>query len=114
MGLSPAHLCAWDSVSVAPAPQRLRGSEVDLVRAQGLGAAPGVVHGFTTRKGGGSQGAFAALNLGTSVGDDRSAVADNRQRVLRGLGKSHANWVSLKQVHGAAVVEVTRLASKSI
>ncbi|MEI6738122.1 MAG: laccase domain-containing protein, partial [Pseudomonadota bacterium] len=36
---------------------------------------------FTTRAGGVSQGHFASLNLGKSVGDDPFAVAENRRRV---------------------------------
>jgi polyphenol oxidase len=87
---------------------------MELVRSPGLTATAGVVHGFTTRKGGTSHGALGTLNLGTTVGDERAVVTENRQRVLAALGKPDAAWVSLKQVHGDSIVEVTRLASKSI
>lgn len=85
----------------------------ELLKANIL-QAPGVVHGFTSRKGGLSHVPYAELNLSTTLQDDRSAVATNRRRVLQMLGKSDASWVSLKQVHGDAIVEVTHQASKSI
>ena len=68
---------------------------MELLRTQGLGATSGVVHAFTTRKGGGSHGAFATLNLGATVGDERSVITENRQRVLVALGKPAAAWVSV-------------------
>lgn len=57
--------------------------------------------GFTTRKGGVSQAPYAALNLGTHVGDDMAAVARNRAIVQGGL-PSEPCW--LEQVHGVQVV----------
>jgi polyphenol oxidase len=87
---------------------------MELLRAPGLLGLGGIVHGFTTRKGGGSRGALGTLNLGTTVGDERPVVSDNRQLVLKALGKTDAAFVSLRQVHGDSIVEVTRLASKSI
>ncbi|MBI5512009.1 MAG: peptidoglycan editing factor PgeF [Deltaproteobacteria bacterium] len=73
-----------------------------------------VVHGFSTREGGVSVGAYSSLNLGQHVGDQRPAVVENRARLLAGLGCVAQRWVSLSQVHGADVVEVTRNASRSI
>jgi hypothetical protein len=56
---------------------------------------------ITTRVGGVSRGAFASLNLGDHVGDDPTAVAENRARVAAHLPGSPL-W--LKQVHGTKVV----------
>ena len=44
-------------------------------------------HGFTTREGGASRGAFASLNLSTTVGDDVERVRENweRLRAVTGL-----------------------------
>jgi polyphenol oxidase len=56
----------------------------------------------TTRLGGVSVAPFDSLNLGTHVGDDPVAVANNRQRLVERLGCKPA-W--LQQVHGVDVVE---------
>jgi YfiH family protein len=57
---------------------------------------------ITTRAGGVSQGAYASLNLGDHVGDDRAAVAQNRARLLVHLPDSPL-W--LRQVHGTDVAD---------
>lgn len=74
---------------------------------------PGIVHGFTTRDGGVSQGPYASLNLGGSQ-DERPSIEANRARLLESLGKKDATFVALRQVHGNDVVQVTRLAGRSI
>jgi polyphenol oxidase len=63
----------------------------------------GFRHGFTTRAGGVSAGAFATLNLGGRWGDADDAVAENRRRVQRAAGGAIA---IATQVHGADVVRV--------
>ncbi|HSI06314.1 MAG: peptidoglycan editing factor PgeF [Myxococcota bacterium] len=73
----------------------------------------GIVHGFTTRDGGVSQGPFASLNLGGSQ-DERPAIQANRERVLETMGRKDAAFVALRQVHGNDVVQVTRLAGRTI
>lgn len=64
-----------------------------------------VPHGFFTRQGGVSAGAYASLNCSFSSGDDRDAVTENRTRAVRAVGDGQL--VGLMQVHGADVVEVT-------
>ncbi|GAY10633.1 peptidoglycan editing factor PgeF [Pseudonocardia sp. N23] len=59
----------------------------------------------TTRAGGRSSGAFTSFNLSRGVGDDPSAVASNRGRLVRELGLSGA--VFLQQVHGIRVETVS-------
>lgn len=68
-----------------------------------LSAAP---HGFFTRRGGVSRGAFAALNCSLSGQDDPDAVAENRARAAGALGQAPAALSGLFQVHGAAVATV--------
>lgn len=53
------------------------------------------------REGGVSTGPYAALNLGTAVGDDPAAVAENRRRFAAALEGARPVW--LKQVHGTRV-----------
>lgn len=62
-------------------------------------------HGFFTRRGGVSTGAYASLNCALSGQDDPAAVAENRGRVMASLGAGA--MVGLHQVHGAGVVVVT-------
>jgi polyphenol oxidase len=54
----------------------------------------------TTRSGGTSTGPYATLNLGEACGDDPTAVAENRRRVVSFLPSSPV-W--LRQVHGSDV-----------
>lgn len=56
---------------------------------------------FTTRNGGVSNGTYASLNLGDHVGDDPSAVKQNRA-LLRRVLPAEPCW--LKQVHGTTPV----------
>lgn len=57
------------------------------------------------REGGVSTGVFASLNLGTAVGDDPEAVAQNRQRFAARLGGAQPVW--LQQVHGTRVLRLS-------
>lgn len=63
---------------------------------------------FTERTGGVSQPPFASLNLGTHVGDDAQAVAENRRRVLAALDAEDVACRLLvpNQVHGDHVVTI--------
>jgi len=64
---------------------------------------------FTDRAGGMSAEPFASLNLSDGVGDEPSAVAGNRDRVLQAIapGVRRLSW--LRQVHGSTVVRVRDL-----
>jgi polyphenol oxidase len=71
------------------------------LQAHGL---PAEVDGvMSTRAGGASDGVWAGLNLGSAVGDDAQAVAENRRRFAQALG---ARPVFLEQVHGTRVVRL--------
>ena len=59
-------------------------------------------HGFTTREGGISRGAFGSLNLSATVGDDPALVRENWNRVRAATGLAFAR---VRQVHGCRVVE---------
>lgn len=61
---------------------------------------PGARVGFTTRRGGFSQGPFESLNLGKLTDDDPDAVDRNRARVRELAGRDLA---MVRQVHGATV-----------
>ena len=65
----------------------------------------------TTRRGGVSVGPYSSLNLGTHVGDDPLAVAENRRRLGEQLPASPL-W--LDQRHGVAVVDAARCPPASV
>jgi YfiH family protein len=67
-------------------------------------ATSGVGALMSTRAGGVSKGGFDSLNLGSAVGDDPGAVAENRARFAAAL--QGARPVFLQQVHG---LELRRL-----
>jgi YfiH family protein len=70
-------------------------------------ALDGLPHGFFTRRGGVSAGAFAALNCSLSGRDDPDAVARNRALAMDAIGLPPGALSGLFQVHGAAVARVT-------
>jgi YfiH family protein len=69
-------------------------------------AAPaGVRAAFSLRSGGASESPWDTLNLGVHVGDDLSAVFENRRRLANAL-RLPSEPVWLDQVHGKDVIEV--------
>lgn len=70
-------------------------------------AVEGLTHAVFTRRGGVSQGPFATLNVGNSVGDDEAAVAENHRRVYAHLGLAASQVVSPWQVHSNRVAIVS-------
>ncbi len=69
-------------------------------------AVEGLVHGVFTRLGGVSQGPFATLNVGHTVGDAPDAVAENQARIFSRMGTQAAQVVTARQVHGNHVAVV--------
>jgi len=65
---------------------------------------PRLRHGFFTRNGGVSKGAFASLNCSLSGKDDAASVRENRSRAAAALGIEYRALCGLTQVHGKHVV----------
>lgn len=65
-------------------------------------------HGFFTREGGVSEGAFSSLNCSLNAGDVPEHVSENRRRVAQTLGVGAESLVGCKQVHSARAVLVDR------
>lgn len=80
---------------------------VPFLTADGFTAAGGVAHGFSTRRGGVSQGMWSALNLGVSRGDDPDHVRENYRRFLSAIGSEGHIMAMCNQVHGAVVRNLT-------
>lgn len=67
---------------------------------------PDLIAAESTRHGGLSQGAYAALNVGISTDDDPALVAENRRIFFHSLGLHPEQVASSYQVHGNAVLKV--------
>ncbi len=59
-----------------------------------------VRHGFSVRSGGVSEGPWASLNLGFSVGDEPRHVVENLGRLAAAAGVGPGGIVTVSQVHG--------------
>ena len=68
--------------------------------------ARGVRHGFSTRNGGVSTGAFATLNAAAGPGDDPDAVRENLRLFSAAIDIDASRLYQIGQVHGSAVREV--------
>ncbi len=67
-----------------------------------------VVHGFTTRLGGVSQGYLESLNLGLHRGDDPANLLENYRIVSQALGFSLESLVMTRQTHSDVIRLVGR------
>lgn len=68
---------------------------------------PDVVHCFSTREGGVSQGIFASMNLSFSRGDEEQAVMENYHRLADAVGFQVEDIVASDQTHTTNVRVVT-------
>ena len=68
---------------------------------------PGIVHGFSTRLGGVSEGIYSTMNLSFHRGDDMDAVMENHRRLAQAVGYDHRRVVFSDQVHENVIRKVT-------
>lgn len=69
---------------------------------------PFIVHGFSTRFGGVSEGEFASMNLSYSRGDKPERVTENYHRIAKAIGFRTEDLVLSDQVHETAISYVTK------
>ncbi len=67
--------------------------------------AEGVLAAFSSRAGGFGSAPYDSLNLGLRVGDDLRTVLRNRRRLATVLSIAGLPWATVRQVHGAGVVQ---------
>ena len=65
-----------------------------------------IIHGFSTRLGGVSEGCFATLNLGLGRGDDPQKVQENYRLLGEAAGFEAERTVISAQTHGVMLREV--------
>jgi YfiH family protein len=80
---------------------------VESVRALGVDAFA------TDRFGGVSSAPYDTLNLGDHVGDRLDDVRENRRRVANAAGVDAQRLVTIRQVHGAGVLDASRITPAS-
>jgi hypothetical protein len=68
---------------------------------------PGLLHGFLGRRGGKSVGRYAGLNVSYRVGDDNKIVSQNVCDMKLAVGIHDGKVVTMQQVHGDNIIEVT-------
>ena len=68
---------------------------------------PGIVHGFSTRLGGVSEGIYSSMNLSFTRGDKDEAVRENYRRLADAVGFRMEDIVTSDQTHTANVRLVT-------
>ena len=66
-----------------------------------------LIHGFSTRSGGVSQGALKSLNLGFNRGDKGENVLENYKRISKALEVPFESLVLSNQVHETQITKVT-------
>ena len=66
-----------------------------------------LIHAFSTREGGVSDGIFSSMNLGFNRGDETSNVKENYRRMAQVLNTSIENMVLSRQVHELEIAKVT-------
>ena len=71
-----------------------------------LTATDTVLHGFTTRLGGVSEGVFSSMNLSFTRGDEEAAVHENYRRIAGAIGFSCESIVCSDQTHTTNVRRV--------
>lgn len=76
---------------------------VTFLTSDGFTAAGGAVHGFSTRRGGVSEGIYASLNLSSTRGDNLDCVRENYRRFCAAIGADAAHVVMTNQVHGTVI-----------
>ena len=60
---------------------------------------PGIVHGFSSRLGGVSEGCLSSMNLSFSRGDEPERVRENFRRIAESIGFSEKDLVFSMQTH---------------
>ena len=88
--------------------------EITWLKVPPWQAHDGLLHGFIGRRGGRSIGPYAGLNISLRVGDDMDAVTENICDLKRAVGVHDGRIVTMRQVHGDGLVEVTETRAKEV
>jgi YfiH family protein len=81
---------------------------LEWLECEALARFPWLLHAFSTRRGGGSEGSATGLNLGFSAADTRANIEKNRQRFFAQLGAERFALAALRQSHSTHIYRVVR------
>ena len=81
---------------------------VPFLTCEKLEGIPFIKHGFSTRKGGVSEGIFDSMNLSFTRGDKDDAVRENFRRMAIAIGVEEDSLVFARQTHTTNVRVVTK------
>jgi YfiH family protein len=81
--------------------------EIIQLKVPQWGKYEGLLHGFIGRRGGKSIGPYAELNMSYRVSDDPKVVSQNVCDMKLAVGIHDGRIVTMRQVHGDNIVEVT-------
>ncbi len=85
----------------------IKRNQVEFLTFRAISQFDFIDHGFSTRKGGVSQGAFSSLNLGIKTEDSPENIQENIKRFCDGVGVCAEDLVMADQVHRDSVKVVT-------
>ena len=88
--------------------QSIAKDDIPIIQFHILNQIPGIIHGFSTKLGGVSEGPFATMNLSFTRGDKKEHVMENFRRISERLGFSLDNLVLSSQTHTTNVLLVTK------
>ena len=78
----------------------------DLYTAAALAGMPGMIHGFSTRRGGVSAGPYAALNLSWGRNASRQETVENYHIFARGAGVPYESMALVNHEHGDTILRL--------
>lgn len=84
---------------------------LELIQFNSFKTYPNLIQAFTTRKGGFSQGSYASLNMGVSVGDDPLVVSKNRELFFENISVPENRLVYPQQIHSNHTKQVSEPAT---
>lgn len=84
----------------------MKPNDISTLKAENLGAQPGIRHAFFTREGGVSDGIYDSLNVGLGSDDAPVNVHENRKRAMAAMDMPAEALHTMYQVHGTNVVQV--------
>jgi len=88
--------------------------EITWLKVPGWESYDGLLHGFLGRRGGGSVGPYAELNISLRVGDNAQTVKKNICDMKQAVGIHDGRIVTMKQVHSDGIVELGEKIPKEV
>ena len=76
------------------------------IQVQGFTNMPCILHGFSTRLGGVSEGIYESLNLGLHLEDEHDRVIENYRRIGESIGIDYSRISAPNQVHKSNILVV--------